>query len=87
VIVATYKMVQIPPNITVAAKSLLGKAPDPSQVAAQYLEAVVNRMAADGWAFHWVDAIGVTTTPGCLAGLLGHKASDATYYVVTFRKD
>jgi hypothetical protein len=86
-IVATYKMVQIPPNITVAAKSLLGKAPDPSQVAAQYLEAIVNKMAADGWEFHRVDAIGVTTSPGCLAGLMGHKGSEATYYVVTFRKD
>jgi len=84
--VATYKMVQIPPNIAVQAKGLFGKAPDPTKLAAQYLELTVNNMAKEGWEFHRVDAIGVKSSPGCLGGLLGHKESVETYYVITFRK-
>ena len=84
---STYRMIQIPPNLTIAAKGILGKAPDPSQVAAQYLEHGVNEMARQGWEFHRVDAIGVKTTPGCLAGLLGSKESESIYYVMTFRRD
>lgn len=84
---ATYKMVQIPPNIWVQAKSLLGKAPDPSQVAAVYLETVVNKEAAGGWEFLRVDSIGVKSSPGCLGGLLGHKETQELFYVITFKKD
>lgn len=83
---ATYKMVQIPPNIAVQAKGLFGKAPDPSQLAAQYLESVVNDMATQGWEFQRVDSIGVKSSPGCLGGLLGHKETQEIYYVITFRK-
>jgi hypothetical protein len=83
---ATYKMVQIPPNIAVQAKGLFGKAPDPSQLAAQYLESVVNQMAGDGWEFLRVDTIGVKSSPGCLGGLFGYKETQELYYVMTFRK-
>ncbi len=82
----TYKMVQVPPNIAVQAKGMFGKAPDPSQLAAQYLEAVVNDMAGKGWEFLRVDAIGVKSSPGCLGGLLGYKETQQTYYVITFKK-
>jgi hypothetical protein len=84
----TYKMVQIPPNISLAAKTMTGRAPDPSQAAAQYLESAVNNMAKDGWNFERVDQIGVTTRPGCLAGGLGSSATQhLTYYVITFSKE
>lgn len=83
---ATYKMVQIPPNVAVSARTLLGKAPNPSEVAAEYLESIVNQHAKEGWEFMRIDTIGVSTQPGCLAGLLGAKSSDANYYVVTFRR-
>jgi hypothetical protein len=82
-----YKMVPIPPNISVAAKGLFEKAPDPASAAAQYLESVVARMAAEGWDFYRVDSIGVQSNPGCLGFLVGQKASNTLYYVITFRKD
>jgi hypothetical protein len=75
-----YKMVQIPPDITVQAKAHKGNE------AAAYLEQVVNQYAAQGWEFYRVDPIGVEVRPGCLAGLLGAKTSEYVYYVITFRK-
>ncbi len=83
----TYKMVQIPPNLAVAAKSMLGSAPSTAEIAAQYLERVVNDMASKGWLFERVDEIGVHSSPGCLAGLLGAKEMTTVYYVVTFSHD
>lgn len=76
----TYKMVQIPPNI------LLKSGTEQGTEAAHYLESVVNEQAARGWEFYRVDPIGVHTQPGCLASLLGHQATEVTYYVITFRK-
>jgi hypothetical protein len=80
----TYKMVQVPPNLAIAAKSMWGAAPSTSEIAAQYLERVVNDMAARGYAFERVDEIGVRSTPGCLAGFLGAKETMVVYYVITF---
>jgi hypothetical protein len=82
-----YKMVQIPPNVSLAAKSLLGRAPDPTQAAAQYLESVVNNMAREGWHFERVDEIGVQTSPGCLLRLFGASTTTQIYYVITFSKE
>jgi uncharacterized membrane protein YgcG len=83
---ASYKMIQIPPNVVVSAKKMLGRAPDPSTAAAEYLESIVNQHAKEGWEFISIDTIGVRTEPGCLAGILGAKSVDANYYVVTFRR-
>jgi uncharacterized protein len=66
-------MGQIPPNISIAAKGLFKRAPDPGQIAAKYLEATVTELALDGWDFQRVDAIGVKTSPGCIAGLFGAR--------------
>lgn len=75
-----YKMVQIPPAISVNAREARG------QEAAYYLQGVVNEHAAQGWEFYRVDTIGVVTNPGCLGSLLGQKQSVIDYFVVTFRK-
>jgi hypothetical protein len=75
-----YKMVQIPPNISVSDRDQHGNA------AAAYLEGVVNQLAAQGWEFLRIDTIGVHVQPGCLLSLLGQKTSVTSYYVVTFRK-
>jgi len=83
---AVYKMVQIPRDISIAAKGMFKGAPDPSQIAAQYLENVVSTMSQQGWEFQRVDSIGVTTSPGCILSLFGVKSSDYVYYVMTFRK-
>lgn len=76
----TYKMVQIPPNIEVAAKTHKGSE------AAYYLERVVNQYAEEGWEFQRIDSIGVKTTPGCLGGLFGQKDDFSQYHVITFRR-
>lgn len=75
-----YKMVQVPPMISVKEKEHKGTE------AATYMESVVNQMADQGWDFYRVDSIGVQLQPGCLAGLLGKKAAEGLYYVITFRK-
>lgn len=75
-----YKMVQIPPGIT------LSKAQRGNEAAA-YLEGAVNEMASQGWEFMRVDAIGVEVQPGCLGALAGIKGGSTVYYVITFRRD
>lgn len=74
-----YKMVQVPPAISVKQKEHQGTE------AAAYMESVVNQMAEQGWEFYRVDSIGVELKPGCLAGLLGQKIIERVYYVITFR--
>lgn len=75
-----YKMVQVPPNVIVEAKDAR------ANPAATYLEAVVNQWAQQGWEFYSVETIGVVEKPGCLAGLLGAKATAVDYYVIVFRR-
>lgn len=82
----TYKMVQIPPNLSLVAKGMFKQAPDVTAVAGAYLQQVVNQEAQQGWEFLRVDSIGVKSEPGCIAALLGAKAIDTIYYVITFRR-
>ncbi len=76
-----YKMVQIPPNITVQMKAHKGNE------AAVYLENVVNKHASDGWEFQRIDSIGVQVQPGCMGATTGGKTENSSYYVITFRKE
>lgn len=76
----TYKMVQIPPAITVKQKEAKG------QEAAWYLQELVNRAAAEGWEFYRVDEVGVLATAGCMAKVFGGGNVYTNYFVVTFRK-
>ena len=75
-----YKMVQIPPTISVK------EGAEASQLAAYYLQDVVNQYAIEGWDFYRVDEIGIYVEPGCLASLFASGPSRQSYYVVTFRK-
>lgn len=75
-----YKMVQIPPTISVKEGVKTG------QLAAHYLQDVVNRYASEAWEFYRVDEIGIHVEPGCLAALLGSGPTRQSYYVITFRK-
>ena len=74
-----YRMVQIPPSITV--KQAFGNE------AAIYLQSIVNDQASQGWEFIRVDTIGINVPPGCLVGLFGGQTTTRQYYVVTFRRD
>jgi hypothetical protein len=76
-----YKMIQIPPSITVKAKEAKGNE------AAFYLQRIVNQQARQGWEFIRVDTIGVQTQPGCLGALFGGQAATLNYYVVTFKRE
>lgn len=73
-----YKMIQVPPNISVRAKD------NKNGIAAQYLESVVNKWASEGWEFQRVDTIGIEEKPGCFAG---KSKGVVNYYVITFRKE
>jgi hypothetical protein len=75
----TYKMVQVPPTISIRARDYRGGE------AAAYLESVVNQYAVQGWEFYRVDSIGVQVAAGCLAALFGSGPQQQTYYVITFR--
>lgn len=75
-----YRMIQIPPSISVPAKEWRG------QEAAFYLQSIANEQAAQGWEFYRVDRVGVVVQPGCLAALLGARQSLIEYFVVTFRR-
>lgn len=81
-----YRMVQIPPDVQVAAKGMLGRAPSMNEVASTYLETIVNQMAGQGWEFLRVDAIGVQSNPGCLAALGGARQINQVFYVITFQR-
>ena len=74
-----YKMVQIPPNVSVQAQAQ-------GNEAAGYMQSVVNSEATEGWEFYRVDSIGVEVRPGCLGGLFGRKAEGSVYHVITFRR-
>ena len=74
-----YRMVQIPPTITVK--------PAAGNEAAIYLQSIVNENAAQGWEFIRVDTIGINVPPGCLTALLGGQSTTQHYYVVTFRRN
>lgn len=82
----TYKMVQVPPNLSVAARGMFKQAPDASTIAANYLQQIVNGEAQQGWEFFRIDSIGVKSSPGCIAALMGAKSVDTLYYVITFRR-
>ena len=75
-----YKMIQIPPTISVQASQHKGNE------AAQYMEAIANSHAEQGWEFYRVDTLSVSIPPGCLAALFGDKGSQSQYYVMTFRR-
>lgn len=75
-----YRMIQVPPTITVKAKEFRGNE------AAMYLQDLANQQAGEGWEFFRVDEIGVVTQPGCLMSFIGKRSELFTYYVVTFRR-
>jgi hypothetical protein len=75
-----YRMVQIPPTISVQASQHKG------DEAAQYMESIANSHSEQGWEFYRVDTLSVAIPPGCLAALFGDKGSQSQYYVVTFRR-
>jgi len=75
-----YKMVQIPPNISIEEGVPFG------QRAANFLEAVVNKYARQGWEFYRIDPIGIHVNPGCFGALLGKTSTTTEFFVISFRR-
>ena len=83
-----YRMVQIPPNISV-------RGVEQGQEAANFLENVVNEQARQGWDFYRIDTIGVESRPGCTGillrlltgGFLRGQLTYTNYYVASFRRE
>lgn len=50
------------------------------------LEAMINEGARAGWEFEQVNNVNIEFQPGCIAGLLGQKASYVRFDMVVFRK-
>ena len=74
-----YKMVQI-------SKDLGAKVGNAENIAARYLQGVVDTHAVDGWEYYRTDNLTVTERPGCLAGLFGQKEVFYSVGVVCFRR-
>lgn len=58
----------------------------PEDMAASYLEKIVNEYARQGWEFYRVDSIGIRDMPGLFARLFGQRPFDRIFYVITFRR-
>jgi hypothetical protein len=58
---------------------------DPSIVAAQ-LTILINSQNFEGWEFYQINAVNISVSPGCIAGLIGAKAFDQKYDMAIFRK-
>ena len=54
--------------------------------ASKQLQQVINKHSIQGWDFYSIDEINIQVTPGCLASLLGAKASFITLDQVIFRR-
>lgn len=76
-----YKMVQIPPNVSI-------KAGQSQQPAADYLQQVVDQYSQEGWDFYSIESMSVTENAGCgcLAMLLGLGPQRYHVYVIVFRR-
>ena|ERR1044072_4385615 len=75
-----YQMVQIPSNFSMSANQMQGNE------IASYVQEWANRLAASGWEFYRIDTMGVTASPGCLAGLFGAQQTYTQYSIMTFRR-
>jgi ABC-type polysaccharide/polyol phosphate transport system ATPase subunit len=53
---------------------------------AKQIESTINQYAAQGWEFCQLTDVNIEVQPGCLAGLLGTKASYMRYDQIIFRK-
>jgi hypothetical protein len=51
------------------------------------LEALIRQGANEGWTFHDVSSVNIEVQPGCLAGLLGAKASYIRYDMAVFKRE
>lgn len=75
-----YKMVQIPRDLA----TKLGQGAD---LAANFLQGIVDQYAAEGWEFYRIDNLTITEKAGCLGLFLGKKDVFTSVGVICFRKE
>jgi hypothetical protein len=56
------------------------------EVASKQLEQVINTNVNSGWEFVEVSHVNILVQPGCLAGLLGARATSVVFDQVIFRR-
>lgn len=74
-----YKVEFLPSNIVVSPGQ------GGSDKAAQMIEARINQWASQGFELDKIAQIAVIEPPGCLASLLGQKATSMEYNVMVFK--
>jgi hypothetical protein len=79
-----YKVVALPRHVEVSGR-LKGKA-SPGEVMAERAEREMAAWAEEGWEFYRMDRVLVSHRPGCLGMLLGGRAKDLPYNLLTFRR-
>jgi hypothetical protein len=57
-----------------------------AHVAAERVGRVVAQMAAEGWDFYRIDAVGVEVRPGCLGAILGQTSAERSCSLAIFRR-
>ena len=60
-------------------------AKESAQNVAEQLKSLINTWAQQGWEFYRIDSVQIQISPGCLASLLGAKASYMNFDQVIFR--
>lgn len=57
-----------------------------AQKVSEQLQSLIDQYAQQGWEFYRTDKIDIQIKPGCLASLLGAKATFITFDQVIFRR-
>lgn len=77
-----YKTVAVPIEFHVKAGDVNG-----INHACQAYADILQKEANDGWEFVSIQQIPVTENPGCLQGLLGHRAQTTFFNMLIFKKN
>jgi len=62
------------------------KSGESAEIAAQQLQNLISQYTSQGWEFVQLGDVNIEIQPGCIAALLGQKASYITFDQVVFRK-
>lgn len=60
---------------------------DQSGAAADQLNKLIEQQASDGWTYSHLDSFSEVSQPGCLGGLLGHKAQLISVRLAVFERE
>ncbi len=79
-----YKVIAIPRDIGIMRKMFSAKLPE--EIAAGYIEQIINDMAQHGWEYYRADECTIVERPGCFGMIFGRKEEAYTYNMLVFRR-